>query len=45
MSNPSISASVNYSDKQKSKDWRYRTHNTDLLNEGENKLDFKKNRL
>ena len=32
MSGPSISASVNYNDKRKSKDWRFRTHNTDLLN-------------
>ena len=29
--------------KQNSKDWRYRTHNTDLLNLDENKLDYKKN--
>ena len=26
MSSPSTSASVNYNDKRKSKDWRYRTH-------------------
>ena len=38
-------ASVNYNDKRKSKDWRYRTHNTDLLNLDENKFDNKKNRL
>ena len=35
--------SVNYNDKQRSKDWRYRTHNTDLLNLDENKFDYKKN--
>ena len=27
----------------RSKDWRYRTHNTDLLNLDENKFDYKKN--
>ena len=32
MSSPSTSASVNYNDKRKGKDWRYRTHHTDLLN-------------
>ena len=37
--------SVNYIDKRKSKDWRYRTHNTDLLNLDENKFDYKKNCL
>ena len=42
MSTPSISASVNYNDKPKSKDWRYRTHNTGLLNLDENKFDYKK---
>ena len=42
MSSPSINASVNYNDKRKSKDWRYRTHNTDLLNLDENKFDYKK---
>ena len=31
MSSPSTSASVNYNDKRTSKDWRYRTHKTDLL--------------
>ena len=41
MSGPSTSASVNYNDKRKSKDWRYKTHNTDLLSPGENKLDYK----
>ena len=34
----STSASVNYNDKQNSKDWRYRTHNTDLLSPDENKI-------
>ena len=29
MSSPSISASVNWNDKRKSKDWHHRTHNTD----------------
>ena len=36
---------VNYNDKRKSKDWHYRTHNTDLLNLDENKFDNKKNYL
>ena len=45
ISSPSTSASVNYNDKRKSKDWRYRTHNTDLLNLDENKFDCKKNCL
>ena len=39
----SISASVNYNDKRKSKYWHYRTHNTDLLNLDENKFHYKKN--
>ena len=39
----SISESVNYNDKRKSKDWRYRTHNVDLLSPDENKFDYKKN--
>ena len=43
MSNLSISASVNYNDKRKSKDWHYRTYKTDLLNLDENKFDYKKN--
>ena len=43
MSSPSMSASVNYNDKQKSKDWRYRTHKTYFLNLDENKFDYKKN--
>ena len=43
MSNLSINASVNHNDKRKSKDWLYRTHNTDLLNLDENKFDNKKN--
>ena len=30
---------------RKSKDWRYRTHNTDLLSLDENKFDYKKNCL
>ena len=38
---PSISASVNCNDKRRSKDWRYRTHNTDLLNPDENQFDKK----
>ena len=42
MSNLSISASVNHNDKRKSKDWRYRTHNTDLLSPDENMFDYKK---
>ena len=42
---PSTSASVNYNVKRKSKDWHYRTHNTDLLNLDENKFDYKKNCL
>ena len=37
MSSPSTSASVNCNDKRKSKDWRYSTHNTDLLSLDENK--------
>ena len=45
MSSPSINASVNYNDKRKNKDWRYRTHNTDLLNPDENECDYKKNCL
>ena len=45
MSSHSISASVNFNDKRKSKDWRYRTHNMDLLNLDENKFDDKKNCL
>ena len=36
-----MSASVKYKDKRKGKDWRYRTHNTDLLNLDENKFDYK----
>ena len=43
MSSPSKSASVNCNDKWKSKNWHYRTHNTDLLNLEENKFDYKKN--
>ena len=38
----SISASVNYNDKRKRKDWHYRTRNTDLLKLDENELDYKK---
>ena len=45
MSSPSTSASVNYNDKRKSKEWRHRTHNTDLLHLDENKFDHKKNCL
>ena len=41
----SISASVNYKDKRKSRDWRWRTPIMDMLNFGENKFDFKKNYL
>ena len=40
MSIPSIR--VIYNDKRKSKDWRFRTHSTDLLNLDENKFDYKK---
>ena len=43
MSRPSTSASVSDNDKRKSKDWRYRTHKTDLLSPDENKFDHKKN--
>ena len=32
-----MSASVKYKDKRKGKDWRYRTHITDLLDLDENK--------
>ena len=45
MSSPTISASVNYNDKRKSKNWHYKTHNTDLLSQDENKFDYKKNYL
>ena len=45
MSSPSITASVNCNDKQKSKDWRYRTHNTDLFNPDENKFVYEMNYL
>ena len=41
----SICASLNYNNKRKSIDFRYKTHNTDLLNLDENKLDYKKNCL
>ena len=44
MSSPSTSASVNYNDKR-SKDWCYRTHNTDLLSPDGSKFDHKKNCL
>ena len=37
-----MNASVNFNDKQKSKDWRYRTHNTDLLNPDENKIVYER---
>ena len=40
-----LSASVNYSDKRKSKDWRYRTHNSDLLSLDESKFVHKKDCL
>ena len=43
MSSPSISASVNYNGKGKSKDGRYRTHHTHLLSLDEYKFDYKKN--
>ena len=33
---------MNFNDKQKSKDERYRTHSTDLLNLDENKFDENK---
>ena len=42
MPSPSTNASVNYNDKRKSKDWRYKTHNTDLLNLDEKVFDYKK---
>ena len=45
VSSPSTSASVNYKDKRKSKDWRYRSHNTNLLSPDENRFDYKKNCL
>ena len=45
MSNLSKGASLNYNDKRKSKDWRYRTHNTDLLNLDKNKFVYKKKYL
>ena len=32
-------------DKRKSKDWRYRTHNTDLLSLDVSKFEYKKNCL
>ena len=43
ISNFLISALVDYNDKRQSKDWHCRTHNTDLLNQDENKFDQKKN--
>ena len=43
MLNLSMSASVNYNDKRKRKDWQHRTRNTDLLRLDENQLDYKKN--
>ena len=42
MSNLSITASVNCNDKRKSKDWHFKTLNTDLLNLDENEFDDKK---
>ena len=45
MSNPSVSASVNFNDRRKSKDWHCRTHSTDLLNLDKKKFDYKKNYL
>ena len=39
------STSVNYNDKRKSKDWRYKPHNMDLLNLDENNFEYKKNCL
>ena len=45
MSSPSMSASVNYNDKRKSKDEHCRTHTTDLLNQDENKFDYEKSSL
>ena len=41
----SLNECMNYNDKRKSKNWRYRTHNTDLLNQDGNKFDCKKNCL
>ena len=40
-----MSELVNYNDKRKSKDWRHKTRNADLLNLDENKFDHKKNYL
>ena len=40
---PSISASVSFSNKLELKDWNYRTLNTDILNLDENKFVYKKN--
>ena len=45
MSSHSTIASVIYNDKRKSKDWRYRTHNTELLSLDDNMFDFEKNNL
>ena len=42
MSNPSISASVNYNYKLNHKDWHYMKHNMDLLTQTENKFNHKK---
>ena len=42
MSSPSTSASVNYNDKRKSKDWRSRAPNSDLLKLDENQFDYRK---
>ena len=45
MSSPSISASKIYKNERGRKDWLYRTHNSDLLNQDENKFDYKKSYL
>ena len=42
MSSPSASVSVNYNDRRKGKDWRCRTHNTDLLSPDEKNFYYKK---
>ena len=39
----SMIVSMRFSNKLMLKDWNYRTHNTDILNLAENKLDYKKN--
>ena len=41
MSSPSASALVNCNDRRKNEDWRYMTHNTNLLSPDKNKFDNK----